>query len=337
MKWTTGLSLATLAGAAMLLGSIGRSNAQIAETSPLVLENKIVLGEVKGRIDHMAFDPARNRLFVAELENNSVGIVDVNDRKVVHVIKGLTEPQGIGHDQLTDTLYVANGGDGSVRMFRGADYSEIGRIALGDDADNIRIDPDTRHLLVGYGSGGIATIDPTTRSKIADFRLPAHPEGFQLDRKNNQILVNVPHGRAIAVLDGGNGQQKALWRNKESGANFPMALDEDAQRVLIAFRSPGRLAVYSTHDGQSVATADVCGDADDLFVDAKRSRIYVSCGEGFLDIIDARATDYRRIARLATVRGARTSYYAPLLDRLFLAVRAASLEPAAVWVYKPVP
>jgi DNA-binding beta-propeller fold protein YncE len=337
MKWTTCLSLATLAGTAMLLDNVARSSAQTAETSPLVLENKIILGDVKGRIDHMAFDPAKNRLFVAELENDSVGIVDLNERKVVHVIKDLTEPQGIGHDQSTDTLYVANGGDGSVRMFRGADYSEIGRIALGDDADNIRIDPDTKHLLVGYGGGGIATIDPTTRNKIANFRLPAHPEGFQFDRKNNQILVNVPRARAIAVLDAGNGQQKALWRNKESGANFPMALDEDAQRVFVAFRSPGRLAVFSARDGQSVASVELCGDADDLFVDSKRARIYVSCGVGFIDIFDARAADYRRIARLPTVRGARTSYYAPSLDRLFLAVRAASLEPAAVWVYKAAP
>ncbi len=81
----------------------------------------------------------------------------------------------------------------------------------------------------------------------------------------------------------------------------------------------------------------MCGDADDLFVDSKRARIYVSCGEGFLDIFDAHATEYRRIARLPTVRGARTSYFVPSLDRLFLAVRGASLEPAAVWVYKPVP
>lgn len=335
MKWTTCLSL--VAGAAMLFDSVARSSAQTAESSPLVLESKIILGEVRGRIDHMAFDPAKNRLFIAELENNSVGIVDLNERKVIHVIKGLTEPQGIGHDQSTDTLYVANGGDGSVRMFRGADYSEIGRIDLGDDADNIRSDPYTRHLLVGYGAGGIATIDPVTRNKIADFRLPAHPEGFQLDRTNNQILVNVPHARAIAVLDAGNGQPKAQWRTKESGANFSMAVDEDAQRFLVAFRSPGRLAVFSARDGQSVASVDVCGDADDLFVDSKRARIYVSCGEGFLDIFDARAADYRRLARLPTVRGARTSYYAPSLDRLFLAVRAASLGPAAIWVYRAVP
>ena len=313
------------------------SGAQTTETPVLNLEAKILLGEVKGRIDHMALDPLRNRLFVAELENNSVGIVDLKERKLVHVITGLSEPQGVGYEPSSDTLYVANGGDGSVRVFRGADYAETGRIDLGDDADNVRIDPDTKHVLVGYGAGAIATIDPARQTKIVDFRLPAHPEGFQLDHKNNQVLVNLPRARAIAVLDGVSGQRKALWPMKESGANFPMAVDEDAQRVLVAFRAPGRLAVFSARTGESVASVELCGDADDLFVDGKRSRIYVSCGEGFIDVFDARADDYRRLARVPTVRGARTSYYVPSMDRLFLAVRAASLEPAAVWVYRPAP
>jgi DNA-binding beta-propeller fold protein YncE len=313
------------------------SAAQTPETPLLSLEAKIPLGAVKGRIDHMALDPMRSRLFVAELENNSVGIVDLKDRKVVHVIAGLTEPQGVGYEPSTDTLYVANGGDGSVRLYHGTDYAETSRIDLGDDADNVRIEPDTKHVLVGYGAGAIATIDPTRRTKVADFPLPVHPEGFQVDRKNNQILVNVPRARAIAVLDSVSGQRKAVWPMKESGTNFAMALDEDAQRVLVAFRAPGRLSAFFARDGESVASVELCGDADDLFVDGKRSRVYVSCGEGFLDVFDARAGDYRRLARVATVRGARTSYYVPSIDRLFLAVRAASLEPAAVWVYRPAP
>src|SRR5258708_13887278 len=221
------------------------SGAQTIETDILNLEAKILLGEVKGRIDHMALDPLRNRVFVAELENNSVGIVDLKERKVVHVITGLTEPQGVGYEPSSDTFYVANGGDGSVRLFRGADYAETGRIDLGGDADNVRIDPDTKHVLVGYGAGAIATIDPARRTKIADFPLPVHPEGFQLDRKNNQDVVNLPRARAIALLDGVSAQPKAVWPMKESGANFPMALDEDAQRVLGEFRDPGRLALCS--------------------------------------------------------------------------------------------
>lgn len=313
------------------------SGAQTTETPVLNLEAKIPLGKVKGRIDHMALDPLRNRLFVAELENNSLAVVDLEARKVVHVINGLTEPQGVGYELSSDTLYVANGGDGSVRLYGGADYAETGRIDLGDDADNVRIDPDTKRVLVGYGAGAIATIDPARRTKIAVFPLPVHPESFQLDRKNNQILVNLPRARAIAVLDRASGRATAIWPTKESGTNFPMALDEDTGRILLAFRAPGRLAALSGGNGKSVASVELCDDADDMFVDAKRARIYVSCGEGFLDVFDARAGDYRLLGRVPTVRGARTSYYIPTVDRLFLAVRAASSEPAAVWVYRPAP
>jgi YVTN family beta-propeller protein len=335
MKSMMRITLLSFATATMAPLAATSAAAQVPETPLLNLEHKIALGEVKGRIDHMALDPLRSRLFVAELENNSVGVVDLTARKVIHVIAGLTEPQGVGYEPSTDMLYVANGGDGSVRLYRGADYAQTGRIDLGDDADNIRIDPDTKHVLIGYGGGAIATIDPAKRIKIADFRLPAHPEGFQLHSKANQIFVNVPRSRAIVMLDGTSGQQKAAWPMKDAGGNFPMALDEDAQRVLVAFRSPARLAVFSARDGERVANVELCGDADDLFVDTKRGRLYVSCGEGFLDVFDAR--DYRRLARVPTVRGARTSYYVPSIDRLFLAVRAASLEPAAVWVYRPVP
>ncbi len=325
-----------LFAAVMLLLTSAPSKAQNAVQPMLSLETKIVLGDVKGRIDHMALDPTRNRLFVAELENNSLGVVDLNERKVVHRITGLTEPQGVAYEPTSDTVYVANGGDGSVRLYRGSDYTETGRIALGDDADNIRIHPGTGQILVGYGAGAIATINPATRAKIADFRLPAHPESFQLDRKTNQVFVNVPGAKTIVVLDSVSGQRKANWSAKEGGGNFPMALDEEAQHVIVAYRTPPRLAILST-GGEGIASHELCGDADDVFVDPKRARIYVSCGQGFLDVIDARDANRGRLARVPTTPGARTSYYAAALDRLFLAVRATSAQPAAIWVYRPAP
>jgi YVTN family beta-propeller protein len=331
------ISLAVCVGAATLLAGVGRPIAQAIEPPPLVLENKIGLGKISGRIDHMAFDPTRNRLFVAELGNNTVGVVDLNERKVVHVITGLSEPQGVGYAPSTDTVYVANGGDGSVRLYRAADYTPTGRIDLGGDADNIRIDPAGNRVLVGYGSGAIATIDTTGRNKVADFPLPAHPESFQLDGKTNQIFVNVPNSRAIVVLDAVTGQKKATWPLRSAGGNFPMALDEEAQRVLVAFRSPPRLGAFSIRNGENAANIELCGDADDLFLDPKRRRIYASCGQGVLDVLDIREGGYRRSARLSTAPGARTSFFAPSVDRLFLAVRSTLAEPAAIWVFRPAP
>src|SRR5262249_5942560 len=114
--------------------------AQTAMPEPLQLERKIALGNVSGRIDHMAVDLAHHRLFVAELGNDTVGVVDLDAQKVVHRLSGLKEPQGVGYVQASGSLYVANGGDGSVRVFHGSEYTPAGRIDLGADADNIRVD-----------------------------------------------------------------------------------------------------------------------------------------------------------------------------------------------------
>src|SRR5713101_656470 len=62
---------------------------QQAESLPLQLERKIPLGDVRGRIDHLAVDLKRRRLFVAELGNDTVGIVDLAASDVIHRMTGL--------------------------------------------------------------------------------------------------------------------------------------------------------------------------------------------------------------------------------------------------------
>jgi hypothetical protein len=103
-----------------------------AADAPLALEAKIPLGEVSGRIDHLAVDVPRQRLLVAELGNNSLGVVDLAARGTLRTLGGLNEPQGVGYEPSTDTVYVANAGDGAVRIFKGDDFSPLGRVELGD-------------------------------------------------------------------------------------------------------------------------------------------------------------------------------------------------------------
>jgi YVTN family beta-propeller protein len=301
-----------------------------------VLESKIPLGEVIGRIDHLGIDLKRQRLFVAELGNDSVGVVDLAAGKVLRTISGMSEPQGVAYVPFADSVYAANGGDGSVRVLRGDDLAPIARIELGSDADNVRVDGQRNRVLVGYGKGALAVIDPAARTKAADIPLKAHPEGFQIDETGTRAFVNVPEAREIQIVELAAATNRSLPM-RDAGANFPMAIDGEAHRVLVVFRSPPILMALSTQDGRVVAKLDTCGDADDVFVDARRHRIYVSCGEGVVDVMEPGEGGYRRLARAPTVSGARTSLFVPELDRLFVAVRASSVEPAAIWVFKPIP
>jgi DNA-binding beta-propeller fold protein YncE len=321
-----------LTAAASLLWAAA-TGAQTA-SPPLILEAKIPLGQVSGRIDHLGIDLKRQRLLVAELGNNSLGVVDLAAGKLLSRIAGLSEPQGVAYIPFSNSVFVANAGDGSVRVLRGEDLTPTGRIELGDDADNVRIDAARNRVLVGYGKGALAVLDPVSLSKTADIRLKAHPEGFQIDETGTQVFVNVPDAHEIVVADLVTGSTGSL-STQDAGSNFPMAIDGDTHRVLVVFRSPPTLMAVSSQDGHVAAKIETCGDADDVFVDRKRRRVYVSCGQGVVDVLEPDEQGYRGLARVPTAPGARTSLFVPELDRLFVAVRAGSNEPAAIWVFRP--
>jgi DNA-binding beta-propeller fold protein YncE len=322
---------------ALALASFAAAAAARGAEPPLALEGKIPLGQVSGRIDHLAFDPERRRLFVAELGNDSVGVVDLVRRSLLRRIDGLREPQGVGYVASTDTLYVANAKDGAVMLYRGAELAPAGRLDLKDDADNIRVDAAANRVYVGYGAGALAVIDAATGAKLADIPLKAHPESFQLDPASSRIYVNLPDAHEIAVVDRAAGKQVAAWQVPDARANFPMAVDPDGSRILSVFRHPPRLVALAAADGKIAADVATCGDADDVFVDAKRKRVYVSCGAGYIDVFAATDAGYTSLAHVPTASGARTSLFVPALDRLYLAVRATASEPAAIWVFRPTP
>jgi DNA-binding beta-propeller fold protein YncE len=320
----------------ILVGLLGVARAAAAgPEQPLVLERKIPLGEVRGRIDHLAVDLARERLFVAELGNNSLGVVDLAAGKLLRRIEGLDEPQGVAFNPATDTVFVADGGDGALHRFTGPELTPLDPIQLGADADNVRLDPEAGQVVVGYGDGALAVIDAASGRLTSEIRLPGHPESFQLELDGQRVFVNIPDAHQITVVDRSTGKQVASWGLADADANFPMALDEAGGRLAIGYRDPALLAVFDTDSGAPVARLPACGDTDDVFLDPQRHRLYLSCGAGFLEVIEQRGGTYEELARIPTIPGARTALFVPERDRLYLAVRASGNEGGAVWVFRP--
>jgi hypothetical protein len=163
--------------------------------------------------------------------------------------------------------------------------------------------------------------------------LPAHPESFQLETHGPRIFVNVPGARQIEACDRSKMHIISSWPLKSSQANFPMALDEQHHRILVSCRKPPTMVVLDLDSGKEVATVPIDEDADDVFLDAKRSRIYISCGAGFLDVMDS--ASFKLLEKVATASGARTSLFVPELDRFYLAVPHRGRQQAEVRVYEP--
>lgn len=291
-------------------------------SASLGLVQTIPLSHVSGRIDHMDIDISGQRLFVAELGNDSVDVIDLKTGKRIISINGLHEPQGIAYVQDVNKVFVANGGDGTVEIFDSKNYSLVKTISLSSDADNMHYDVIQKLVYVGYGNGGLAIIDPVKNALIGMINLDGHPESFQIsDEIQPGIFVNVPESNSVEVVDAQKRDMVVKWLNNGTSGNYPLALDEDSHRLFTVYRSPSQLFVMDTNTGKPVAKLDVVKDADDIWFDGENKQIYLTGGEGYLDVISQKdQNNYQEIAKIPTGQGGRTSLFVPVFDKLYIAI-----------------
>jgi DNA-binding beta-propeller fold protein YncE len=311
---------------------------KFAQTNTPRLVLTIPIANTEGRIDHFGVDVDGQRLFVSALGNNTLEVLDLRQGKRLTSITGLREPQGVFYVPGVNRLFVANGDDGTCRIFDGSSYKLVARVDFASDADNVRYDARQGEIFVGYGEGALGILDATTGRKLADIPLRGHPESFQLEKSGPRIFVNVPTANhTIAVVDRAKRSVIATW-SVEAEANFPMALDEVDHRLLVVTRKPPRLVVLDTESSKTMASESAVGDADDIFYDAAHKRVYISGGEGFVDIFDQLDPNhYQRTARVPTATGARTSLFVPQLNRLYIAVPHRGSQKAEIRIYDAQP
>ena len=305
---------------------------------PLVLTEAISLEGVKGRFDH--FGSAANRLFVSALGNNTVEVIDISARTVVHTITGIPNPQDVVFSPETNKLF-AGSSRGKLYIYDGTSFDLLKEIDFHSDVDNLRYDAANKRVYVGYGedeTGAIGAVDATTNERLEEeYKLGAHPESFQLEASGPNICANLPDLKQIAAIDRIT-HTISRWPITLQ-MNFPMALNEADRRLFVGTPAPARLAVFDTSSGHRGAALPCVLDTDDLYYDAARKRIYVAGGEGFISVFQQKDADhYQLLAKVPSALGARTAGYfgkgRKAADRFFLAVPARAGRGAEVWIYK---
>jgi hypothetical protein len=206
-------TLVAALSAGMLLASCSRREQD--HPALLTLEKEIVLSGVEGRIDHFSEDVPGKRPFVAGLGNGTVEVVDLKKGERSAEIKGLKEPQGVYYNAKNGELYVASGGDGTLRIYDGTSLTLRQTLEFGDDADNVRYEARSGHVLVGYGNGGLGLTDAIGQ-KVRTIPLSLHPESFQLGEGSRppSSCGTVPEMRLDYIAD-------AMLHALQKGAELP--------------------------------------------------------------------------------------------------------------------
>ena len=310
-----------------------KKDSTVVANKVLSLSATISLPKVKGGFDLMAIDSAGQRLFLAAEDNHTVEVLDIKNNKPINSLPGFNEPKWIVYRPESNRLYVATGGDGRVTVLDATTYKPLKSFSFKEKCNNLRFDADLQQLYVGVGKtvGSIGIIDVKQDKVINEIPLADFPKQFELDGKS--IYVNVPSKNSIQVIDRTSNKVVAGWPVVESTENVPMALDKFHHRLFVACE-PGKFIVYNTETGKSVANLSISKNADGIYLDARRSLIYISCGEGFIEVIQQKDADnYLSVDKIETVKGAGTSLFSTAFNQLFLAVPQTESNPAQLRVY----
>ncbi len=317
-------------------------------SQPLKLVQTIPLPGVEGRIDHMNVDVQGKRLFMAALGNQSVEIVDLAAGKPLHSIGGLGgDPEGLVYVPESNLLFVAAGTPG-VNIYDGTSFKLI-RSVPAPSTDNVRYDPQSAS---DYGAGlvfvtvvpGIKALDSRDGKLVYDVNITPsgpRPEGFQLEKLpgSRRLFANMTYQGYIAVVDlAKKGQVIARWPVEGFKQFFPMTLDEKNHRLFIGSRNPAAVVVFDTTSGKMVTSVPGVAHTDDVFYDAAHKRVYMAGGEGEIAVFDQRDPDhYILVAKIPSVPGSSTAFFAPEFNQLFVAATRYKGQPAKVLVYEAQP
>ncbi len=315
------------------LGIMAVARAQ--ESRSLELTQTVTFPSLHGGFNHMSVDAKRQRLFAAAPTNATVEVIDLRSGKPLRSLKS-ERPAAVRYAPEFDQLYVSSGQ--RVYVYDGETLNVIISIDLQSRLDELQYDAQAKELYVGCMSEGetsVAVIAIPSGKLQGKIPLPGRPQGIAVEQKGSRIFANVPSHEKVAVVDRRRRALHALWPVKQVKGNTPIALDAADHRLFLGGREPPRLIVLDTRTGNQVAEVSIDGFADDMFWDPARRLIYISCGEGFVDVIEQRDADhYLQLQRVTTVEGAATSAFSPELDGLYVGVPRREDKPAEIRVFK---
>ena len=233
----------------------------------------------------------------------------------------------------------ASGTGGYCNVFDGENYKLLKTIKFADDADNVRYDPATHSRSSSpMPRKLLGVIDAKTYAVKADIKLPGAAEGFQIMERPAAAL----HVHPVAV--GARGHRHADKRS--ISRDLP---GQDGRRRPSRWRSTKRTSASSSAAARSRWSSSwtprrarrspsvaIPKDVDDLFFDAKRKRLYASCGEGFVAVIRQIDADQYEMRRKSADRRERRRRPVPRgSNRLFVAVpRQAGKDGPEIRVYR---
>jgi DNA-binding beta-propeller fold protein YncE len=280
--------------------------------------------EGEGFWDYLFADDASGILYVSH--SKVVHVVDMNTGKSVAAITDVNGVHGIAVAAEFNKGFITNGPDNNVTVFSLKDYSILEKVAVtGSNPDAVIFEPFTKTIITWNGrSSNASVIDPKTDKIIQTINLPGKPEAAVSDNKG-KVFVNIEDKSEVCMINVKTWKVEQTWSISPGEEPSGLALDNENHRLFSA--TDKLTVVLDAETGKVITTLPTGGRVDGAAFDSGLKRVYISCGDGELTVIqEVNPDSYKVIANIPMQTGARTISVSAKTHRIYLST--AEFGPA---------
>ena len=263
-----------------------------------------------GGFDHAAVHEPTGHVYVAHTANDAVDVIDVEARRWLSSIGGLTAVAGA---LVVDSglVFTSNRGENSVGIIRIGEDDRVEKVAVGVRPNGLAYDAGRHRLLAAHvgdpavpGSCTVSVVDVRARKRVADLPVAGRTRWTVYDPVADVFHVNIAAPPQIAVVAAGDPVH--VSRVVSIPRPGPHGLDIDAERRrLFCACDAGALLEVHADTGELLASEPIAGVPDVVFFNKRLRRLYVAIGEpGVIEVFDT--APLRRHEIVATEVGAHT-------------------------------
>lgn len=155
----------------------------------------------------LALAEDKNRVYVANLGNETVSVIDLSAKKVVKQLTMAIEPEGLWLTPDGQELWVANRGSDNIYVFDTDTLDKKAEIQTGNVPIRLTISADGKLAATSdYGSGQISVFDVASRKLVGSVALqvksgPNKPITLIFHPDGRRLFVAIPSAGQVAVID----------------------------------------------------------------------------------------------------------------------------------------
>ncbi len=276
----------------------------------------------KGGFDHAAPHVASGHIYVAHTANDAVDVFDPASGRHLFSIPDLPGAAGVLVSDEAQLIIASARRENTIGVFGPGPGPAVRKAEVGVQPNGLAFDAGRGTILVANlgdptapGSHTLSIVDLGSLTMRGSIPLPGSTRWALYDAHTDAYYVNISDPSQIVVIDGSRPDRIARVLLVPAAGAHGLDLDPATHRLFCACDA-ATLVTLDARSGSVLNQQPLSGKPDVVWFNRQRRQLYVAIGDpGVIDVFDTGSL--KKLATVATEKGAHTTALAPAGDRVY--------------------